>query len=262
MDDARDRRLAQQDAPRVELRPRRDARRGDAARGSPTARSCRPWSRAACRWSGGSRSGSSARSRRGTRRACSGCGSSPRRSRWATPSSSSPIRRRRSSAGRNVRGGLPRGGLPDGLLQIVVGGATSARRSSPTRTSTSCRSPGRRRPGGESASWPGRGSRRSRSSSVATTPSCSTTRTWLPRRRPARSHRSSSRARSASPAGRHIVHESVAGEYIDALRDKAQNLRLGDPYREDVQLGPIVNEKQVKRVDDIVRRSVDGGRGS
>jgi len=60
-------------------------------------------------------------------------------------------------------------------------------------------------------------------------------------------------------AGRHIVHESVAGEYVDALRDKAQNLRLGDPYREDVQLGPIVNEKQLKRVDDIVRRSVDGG---
>jgi benzaldehyde dehydrogenase (NAD) len=60
-------------------------------------------------------------------------------------------------------------------------------------------------------------------------------------------------------AGRHIVHESVASEYIDALRDKAQRLRLGDPYREDVQLGPIVNEKQVRRVDDIVRRSVEGG---
>jgi benzaldehyde dehydrogenase (NAD) len=60
-------------------------------------------------------------------------------------------------------------------------------------------------------------------------------------------------------AGRHIVHESVAADYVDALRDKAQNLRLGDPYREDVQLGPIVNEKQVKRVDDIVRRSIDGG---
>jgi benzaldehyde dehydrogenase (NAD) len=60
-------------------------------------------------------------------------------------------------------------------------------------------------------------------------------------------------------AGRHIVHESVAGEYIDALRDKAQKLRTGDPYREDVQLGPIVNEKQVRRVADIVDRSVEGG---
>jgi benzaldehyde dehydrogenase (NAD) len=60
-------------------------------------------------------------------------------------------------------------------------------------------------------------------------------------------------------AGRHIVHERVAGEYVEALRDKAQRLRLGDPYREDVQLGPIVNDNQVHRVDDIVRRSVDGG---
>jgi benzaldehyde dehydrogenase (NAD) len=60
-------------------------------------------------------------------------------------------------------------------------------------------------------------------------------------------------------AGRHLVHESVAGEYIDALTGKARNLRMGDPFREDVQLGPIVNEKQVKRVDDIVQRSIAGG---
>jgi len=60
-------------------------------------------------------------------------------------------------------------------------------------------------------------------------------------------------------AGRHIVHRSVAGDYIDALAEKATRLRLGDPYREDVDLGPIVNEKQLARVDGIVRRSVDGG---
>jgi benzaldehyde dehydrogenase (NAD) len=60
-------------------------------------------------------------------------------------------------------------------------------------------------------------------------------------------------------AGRHIVHESVATEYIEALRSKASKLRMGDPYREDVQLGPIVNEKQVRRVADIVDRSVGGG---
>ena len=59
--------------------------------------------------------------------------------------------------------------------------------------------------------------------------------------------------------GRHIVHRSVAGDYVDALVEKAKRLRLGDPYREDVDLGPIVNEKQLARVDGIVRRSVDGG---
>jgi benzaldehyde dehydrogenase (NAD) len=60
-------------------------------------------------------------------------------------------------------------------------------------------------------------------------------------------------------AGRHIVHRSVAADYVDALAEKAKRLRLGDPYREDVDLGPIVNEKQLARVDGIVRRSVEGG---
>jgi benzaldehyde dehydrogenase (NAD) len=59
--------------------------------------------------------------------------------------------------------------------------------------------------------------------------------------------------------GRHIVHRSVADAYIGLLAEKARRLRLGDPYREDVDLGPIVNEQQLARVDGIVRRSVDAG---
>ena len=59
--------------------------------------------------------------------------------------------------------------------------------------------------------------------------------------------------------GRHIVHRSVAAEYVDLLTEKAKRLRLGDPYREDVDLGPIVNQRQLERVDGIVRRSVEGG---
>jgi benzaldehyde dehydrogenase (NAD) len=59
--------------------------------------------------------------------------------------------------------------------------------------------------------------------------------------------------------GRHIVHRSVAAEYVELLAERARRLRLGDPFREEVDLGPIVNQKQVERVDGIVRRSVDGG---
>jgi benzaldehyde dehydrogenase (NAD) len=59
--------------------------------------------------------------------------------------------------------------------------------------------------------------------------------------------------------GRHIVHRSVAADYVDRLTEKAKRLRLGDPYREDVDLGPIVNQRQLDRVDGIVRRSVDAG---
>ncbi len=59
--------------------------------------------------------------------------------------------------------------------------------------------------------------------------------------------------------GRHIVHRSVAGDYVELLAEKAKRLRLGDPFREEVDLGPIVNQKQLERVDGIVRRSVQGG---
>jgi benzaldehyde dehydrogenase (NAD) len=59
--------------------------------------------------------------------------------------------------------------------------------------------------------------------------------------------------------GRHIVHRSISDEYVDLLAQKARRLRTGDPYREDVELGPIVNEQQIRRVDDIVQRSVASG---
>jgi len=59
--------------------------------------------------------------------------------------------------------------------------------------------------------------------------------------------------------GRHIVHRAIADEYVDLLAGKARRLRTGDPYREDVDLGPIVNEQQIHRVDGIVKRSVEGG---
>ena len=59
--------------------------------------------------------------------------------------------------------------------------------------------------------------------------------------------------------GRHIVHRQVADEYVDLLAQKARRLRTGDPYREDVELGPIVNEQQIKRVDSIVKRSIESG---
>jgi benzaldehyde dehydrogenase (NAD) len=59
--------------------------------------------------------------------------------------------------------------------------------------------------------------------------------------------------------GRHIVHRSVAAAYTDLLAEKGARLRTGDPYREDVDLGPIVNQRQLARVDGIVRRSVEQG---
>jgi benzaldehyde dehydrogenase (NAD) len=59
--------------------------------------------------------------------------------------------------------------------------------------------------------------------------------------------------------GRHIVHKSVADEYVDLLATTARRLRTGDPFRTDVEIGPIVNQQQLDHVDSIVQRSVANG---
>ena len=59
-------------------------------------------------------------------------------------------------------------------------------------------------------------------------------------------------------AGRHLVHESVAADYTEALAKHASSLAVGDPTGQ-VHLGPIVNERQAANVDRIVSESVAAG---
>ncbi|MFH9086682.1 benzaldehyde dehydrogenase [Streptomyces sp. NPDC017673] len=59
--------------------------------------------------------------------------------------------------------------------------------------------------------------------------------------------------------GRHIVHESLLEEYTAALAAKARALPVGDPAREDVALGPIIDRRQLERVHRIVTESVAAG---
>ncbi|HEY7398606.1 MAG TPA: aldehyde dehydrogenase family protein [Gaiellaceae bacterium] len=58
---------------------------------------------------------------------------------------------------------------------------------------------------------------------------------------------------------RHLVHESLVEEYTAALVERAQRLPVGNPATDEVALGPIINEKQVKRVQRIVDESVSQG---
>ena len=60
-------------------------------------------------------------------------------------------------------------------------------------------------------------------------------------------------------AGRHLVHESIRDEYIAALKEKAENLPLGDPWADQVALGPIIDDKQRDNIDRIVRAAQDAG---
>lgn len=56
-----------------------------------------------------------------------------------------------------------------------------------------------------------------------------------------------------------LVHESVAEEFTQKLVRKANTLRVGNPASRDVQLGPIINERQRDHVHQIVASSIDQG---
>ena len=60
-------------------------------------------------------------------------------------------------------------------------------------------------------------------------------------------------------AGRHLVHRSIAGAYAEALARHAAALKVGDPSKGPVHLGPIINERQAANVDRIVAGSVAKG---
>lgn len=60
-------------------------------------------------------------------------------------------------------------------------------------------------------------------------------------------------------AGRHLVHEKVAEEYARRMAEKARQLPVGDPYSENVALGPLITARQLERVKRIVDESVRAG---
>ncbi|MFD4410077.1 benzaldehyde dehydrogenase [Streptomyces sp. NPDC058476] len=59
--------------------------------------------------------------------------------------------------------------------------------------------------------------------------------------------------------GRHLVHASIADEYVERLAEKADHLPVGNPAKEEVALGPIIDAGQRDKIHQLVRSSVDGG---
>ena len=60
-------------------------------------------------------------------------------------------------------------------------------------------------------------------------------------------------------AGRHLVHESIRDEYVAALREKAAQLPVGDPWADQAPIGPIIDAGQRDHVDRIVRDAERAG---
>ncbi|MFF2847796.1 benzaldehyde dehydrogenase [Streptomyces sp. NPDC058001] len=59
--------------------------------------------------------------------------------------------------------------------------------------------------------------------------------------------------------GRHLVHASIADEYVERLAHKAEHLPVGNPAKEQVALGPIIDAGQRDKIHGLVRSSVEGG---
>ncbi len=59
--------------------------------------------------------------------------------------------------------------------------------------------------------------------------------------------------------GRILASEKIAAELTERLTAKARKLPVGDPFRDKVALGPVINERQVKSIHAIVRDSVAAG---
>lgn len=60
-------------------------------------------------------------------------------------------------------------------------------------------------------------------------------------------------------SGRHIVHRKIADDYIEILTARAERLTVGDPFRTNAPIGPVINSKQVDRVQQIVADSISAG---
>ncbi|TQJ91760.1 benzaldehyde dehydrogenase [Streptomyces sp. SLBN-31] len=59
--------------------------------------------------------------------------------------------------------------------------------------------------------------------------------------------------------GRHLVHRSLYEDYVERLAAKADSLAVGDPHREQVHLGPIIDDHQLTKIHGLVEASTSHG---
>jgi benzaldehyde dehydrogenase (NAD) len=58
---------------------------------------------------------------------------------------------------------------------------------------------------------------------------------------------------------RHLVDARIAGDYAAVLAEHADRIPVGDPTRDDVAMGPIIDARQRDNVHRVVTESVDAG---
>ena len=56
-----------------------------------------------------------------------------------------------------------------------------------------------------------------------------------------------------------IVHRKLYEPFLEAFKGYASRVKVGDPREQDTVVGPLINRKQVDRILDLIRRSVEQG---
>lgn len=59
--------------------------------------------------------------------------------------------------------------------------------------------------------------------------------------------------------GLHVVHEKIVDAYVARLAELAREMKVGDPYREQVALGPVISEKQRDKIHAFVEDAIAAG---
>ncbi len=62
--------------------------------------------------------------------------------------------------------------------------------------------------------------------------------------------------------GRHLVHERLYDDFVERLADKAGHLPVGDPAREEVALGPVIDAGQRDKIHGLVTASAGDRRAA
>ena len=58
---------------------------------------------------------------------------------------------------------------------------------------------------------------------------------------------------------RFIVVKKIANEFIEKFVEKTEKLKVGDPLKDDTDMGPLVDASAVENIDGIVKRSIKEG---
>jgi len=56
-----------------------------------------------------------------------------------------------------------------------------------------------------------------------------------------------------------IIHEKVYDEFVEKFLSKVREIKVGDPLKEETDMGPIVSEEQAKNIDLHIKDAIDKG---